>query len=444
MSDKVGKLTYRAEQFLGKQEQEKLQELMINRTLSVLQKFGTSGLFDLSKESCSLIRGGSVVTLNVDKPFLAGFDTGFNLIFLDQTKTSTSTIVPPIGTRLYVSLRAQENTFEAGIVSVSITGEVTGEGTEFFKIFRNSIEGRVSKLKVGENIYSIQTVFSDTQLQLVGTTFIPIDRQNFSIVGTFSPYVGNSQANETIYSYASAELVVSPDVPNETTHFKIGEFTYNGAGVSTIMNFSQSTILKTFGSNSVGTTELEDRSVTTPKYALKSVTSDILSDGSVTPPKLPPGSIDGTKLSMFSIRSTHILPDAIQSAHLEKGCVTLEKQTVQPFVFEVMIGPDWLVNPVVTFRSILSPTHRMNGSLQMDAANKYLVTGLSLSTSEGTVPRFTISSVTVLGSYTVANNMKASYANVGTSNQTLIFESDPGLPIANHAGALVSGYIVGE
>lgn len=144
--------------------------------------------------------------------------------------------IPDNSQAYYVYIEAADTQFEAGTVSISATGLMTGIGTDFTKFRVGDYPTRLvfDSLSYGSFYVEVATITSSTEVQLIGSTFPVVSGINYKIVGTYYADVDSAP----LYSYDSYNIVVSqtdfnPTYVSNGLRFKLAKVSNTG-GVLTI------------------------------------------------------------------------------------------------------------------------------------------------------------------------------------------------------------------
>lgn len=121
-------------------------------------------------------------------------------------------------TKTWVILSRAVTNYEAGTVSVTTDGTLTGVGTEFTKVLRggDNFPNAVKFIDSTKNIlnYEVINVVSDTSA-VIAAPAVAESNLRYGVVGAFTPGFVPSSANELIYEYDSFQvrMVQSDTVP---------------------------------------------------------------------------------------------------------------------------------------------------------------------------------------------------------------------------------------
>lgn len=225
----TGKLNFKNGLFLGREELNRQQQLADGSFLSLIKAFGPKGVFNLKeKYEFTILRD---VSLTIDgSPGVLGIDINSNPIFFNEKKLfdfpydETTPLV-------YVSVSALSNSKELGTVSISTSGIITGVSTHFTECMRNYFTKKPLKIYLHSDPvkeYTIQSVTSDVLATVLEPVDIEVNDCEFSIIGTFSPFVPQDDQATFPFTYYSYELSFSTSLPNESTSFLIGQVTWDG------------------------------------------------------------------------------------------------------------------------------------------------------------------------------------------------------------------------
>ena len=303
---RTGKLYYREEQFLGVQELTNSQDLKTRFCVELLKKFGERGLFDLSRERCSLTWDLASLTahfsVNTSEGFLAGYN-GVGVIFADfnqSVRYGNGLLPAPTSGNFYVGLRGAGTMFEEGEVTLGSDGTLSGNGTWFKKLFRDAIGKRVSRVLIRQTsgvdlVYAVNRVISNTEMKLLplggSTTFPSITTPaSFAVIATMSPFILDPLLTPNVYGYDSYQLAIETTPFDETLAFQIAVFPFNQPPGT--IPFTQITRLRSFGDKTVETNDIVDKAVTHEKLADDAVHTNNIKDGAVTTNKLATGAVN--------------------------------------------------------------------------------------------------------------------------------------------------------
>lgn len=295
MDNKIGRLNFDNEIFIGKEELERSQSFYRNFLISFLRSLGSKGLLNYRQDSLEISYTYNnqtreyTVSLNPQskEPILLGFD-GENPIILDSG-VKTSKIGFPSGSKeaFFVGITKDTNSFEDGTVSLSNNGYLKGVGTNFTKLLRSGQYKRKSSIKIDTTIYTVERVIDDTSLYLAGVNFPTIIDAKYSILPTSSPFLSKDLDN--LYSFDTCRLVLSKNPFDETTVFQIA-LKINDTSTETL-DFS-------------------------PKTILGIVNTDLLGPDSVQSENIAPKSILSQHILDNEIRKNHIGPHQIVEHHI--------------------------------------------------------------------------------------------------------------------------------
>lgn len=121
-------------------------------------------------------------------------------------------------TKTWIILSRAITNYEAGTVSVTTDGTLTGVGTEFTKVLRggDNFPNAVKFIDSTKNIlnYEVINVVSDTSA-VVAAPAVAESNLHYGVVGAFTPGFVPSSANELIYEYDSFQIrmVQSDTIP---------------------------------------------------------------------------------------------------------------------------------------------------------------------------------------------------------------------------------------
>ena len=137
----------------------------------------------------------------------------------------------------YILIQSSSSYQEQGTISISATGQLTGNNTLFTQIFRTGNYPTKIKFVASSNTleYEIQSVTSDTIAQLNGTNFNVETNKNFYINGTFT----QGKIITTKYLYQYDTYGISESLTNDAVAqniFCLARVKYDGA-TQTIEDF---------------------------------------------------------------------------------------------------------------------------------------------------------------------------------------------------------------
>lgn len=121
-------------------------------------------------------------------------------------------------TKTWVILSRAITNYEAGTVSVTTDGTLTGVGTEFTKVLRggDNFPNAVKFIDSTKNVlnYEVINVVSDTSA-VIAAPAVAENNLRYGVVGAFTPGFVPSSANELIYEYDSFQIrmVQSDTIP---------------------------------------------------------------------------------------------------------------------------------------------------------------------------------------------------------------------------------------
>lgn len=112
-------------------------------------------------------------------------------------------------TKTWVILSRAVTNYEAGTVSVTTDGTLTGAGTEFTKVLRggDNFPNAVKFIDSTKNIlnYEVINVVSDTSA-VIAAPAVAESNMRYGVVGAFTPGFVPTSANELIYEYDSFQI----------------------------------------------------------------------------------------------------------------------------------------------------------------------------------------------------------------------------------------------
>ena len=269
----TGTVNYLNGMFLGKEELTKNQEMQRSMLLGILNIFGHKGLFDLKAtgtqlrivyDDLSQSITAQLIFPNTRTRVLGISEQGFPLVCEgSMLSISTSIARPDETSKIYICLSSTPFTKEKGMVTVSRDGTVIGTDTEFTKFLRGG--KRKSRIKIGNQTFTVSSIESDTLLYLQGDNFPSLSNYPWIILPTLDPF--SEEDNQALYTYDECSLVIKFEAPSERDIFQIAEINYSDIVSGVIQGissswFSQKTFL--FNSllpDSVGSEELKPDSV---------------------------------------------------------------------------------------------------------------------------------------------------------------------------------------
>ena len=158
--------------------------------------------------------------------------------------------LPNTGSILWAKISHQYTNLEVGTCDINIAGEVSGIGTKFTEVIRGQNTEVPVKIKFykqsgtlsNDGIYEVVEVNGDTDITLVGSSFIAENGLNYIVIG--STPIGEtitSQQQDGLYLYDSCKIEFVPEVVENTApaglienkEFYIARITNTG-GVVTI------------------------------------------------------------------------------------------------------------------------------------------------------------------------------------------------------------------
>lgn len=227
----IGSLYYQEGMFLGKEELSRQQELMRSLLVSSIRRKSSVGLFDLQNLARIIIRDGKLdLSATVSEDIVAGVDVLSNIIVIPGALSSERCQAEISSAGNYdVYLSYKSHSHEKGIINIDGSGYVTGNGTEFTKIFRNSFKGRFSRMKTSDGeIRQVQNVIDDTNLQLYGeaNNFTAGQNLQFEVYPTLSTfYTGDDEHPVYLYDFSGLSLYAQNNAPDqaESLYFKLGQ-----------------------------------------------------------------------------------------------------------------------------------------------------------------------------------------------------------------------------
>lgn len=196
--NRFGYLNYFDRVFLGREELNRDQELLLNY-IKLLNSLGGYGMLSESDFKVSL--GNQFGTIKIERS--VAIDINGNVIY----KEEQDNIPIPIGFSGWLSISNNKTSIEEGVISVSESGEVVGVGTQFTKLVRGVLSKKQSRIRFYKQdgtilrnnlIYVVSEVVDDFNIVLSGS-FIAESNLRFSVIGTFERDILPTQ-NE-IFSY---------------------------------------------------------------------------------------------------------------------------------------------------------------------------------------------------------------------------------------------------
>ena len=167
------------------------------------------------------------VTIN---PGLA-FDSNINAIVSDTADTIE---IPNIGNTYWIVLERDVRNTETGTVSITSTGQLTGNGTKFTEVLRGQ-PNFPTKIRLNSKVaqnqldFEVVQVNSDTSAILSGVFYAETGLK-YSVVGTFTPGYSPLDSNKLIYEFDDHKitLVASGTTPELTAdQFILGKAWYD-------------------------------------------------------------------------------------------------------------------------------------------------------------------------------------------------------------------------
>ena len=144
-------------------------------------------------------------------------------------------------TKTWVILSRAVTNYEAGTVSVTTDGTLTGVGTEFTKVLRggDNFPNAVKFIDSTKNIlnYEVINVVSDTSA-VIAVPAAAESNMRYGVIGAFTPGFVPSNANELIYEYDSFQIrmVQSDNAPDiqEGYEFIIAQLNWESGEMSIV------------------------------------------------------------------------------------------------------------------------------------------------------------------------------------------------------------------
>lgn len=217
--------------FLGKEELSRQQELMRSLLISSIRRKSSVGLFDLQNLARMIIRDGNLdLSASSSEDVVAGMDVLSNILVIPGTSSSERCQAEISSAGSFdVYLGYKSHSHEKGTITIDGTGYVTGSGTEFTKLFRNSSKGRFSRMRTSDGeVRQIQNVIDDTNLQLYGeaNNFTAGQNLQFEVYPTLSTfYAGEDEQPSYLYDLSELYLYAQNETPDqaESLYFKLGQ-----------------------------------------------------------------------------------------------------------------------------------------------------------------------------------------------------------------------------
>lgn len=222
----IGSINYTNGLFLGKEELFKQQSFLNNNLTSLVRVLGDKGLYPLRDRYTVTFDGNNLI---FDGPKgILGIDNSLQVIYFNKSKSIS--LSSYVSTNVYLSLSSNSSHKEAGTITISLNGDITGTDTKFTESLRASFTKKGSKIFIPSvnKTYSIESITSDTVAKIIGTIDNEIVNAEWCIVGTFSPFSSISVEQSFPYTYYSYSLNLSTTLPNETTQFLIGRIAWVG------------------------------------------------------------------------------------------------------------------------------------------------------------------------------------------------------------------------
>jgi microcystin-dependent protein len=223
----VGNLSMADGMFLGREELQRQQEMTRSKEnyISTAVGYGIRSPrdFEVTKGLGSV---NNIGTVQIPESF--GMDIQGRPIYFQQ---NTNIYIGGNGT-YHLTVRYGTKFIERGVVKVNVqetgalkTGTVTGENTEFMKLFRpvssNYKQNRIELYQIQDNgepgarvgQYEIVNVSNDTNMVITGNFPANTDMTKlcFMVVGTFSQDIVPTNNDRFTYRYDKCELRVYPD-----------------------------------------------------------------------------------------------------------------------------------------------------------------------------------------------------------------------------------------
>lgn len=222
----IGSINYTNGLFLGREELFKQQSFLNNNLTSLIRVLGNKGLYPL-KDRYNVTFDNNNLIFDGPKGIL-GIDNSLQVIYFNKSKSIS--LSGYVSTTVYLSLSSNSSHKEAGTITISLNGDVTGVDTKFTESLRASFTKKGSKIFIPSvnKTYSIESITSNTVAKIIGTIDTEITNVEWCIVGTFSPFTSISSEESFPYTYYSYSLNLSTTLPNETDKFIIGKVSWIG------------------------------------------------------------------------------------------------------------------------------------------------------------------------------------------------------------------------
>lgn len=175
---------------------------------NLVSKFGIA-VNDNNTNFIPIINSTETDTLTIQTGI--AFDADMNIIVLDSAvNASLPHSQLASGYKYWLILRHAITHNEAGTVSITDAGALTGVGTKFTEVLRGQPDFP-TKVKLESDVnngeYEVVEVSSDTSAILAGS-FTNESGKKYSVIGTFTPGFIPNEENRQIYSYDSCEIEI--------------------------------------------------------------------------------------------------------------------------------------------------------------------------------------------------------------------------------------------
>lgn len=235
----MSKLKLSPNLFLEVAELENFRRLMVDEGYkavfqSMVKNFGIARNSDSSAFEVTATGEENIVSVAPGVAWNKDFDR-----IISQEAVTLQTLQSDVKTWIILS-RATTN-YEAGTVSVTTDGTLTGVGTEFTKVLRggDNFPNAVKFIDSTANIlsYEVINVVSDTSAVIAAPATAESDMR-YGVVGAFTPGFVPSAANELIYEYDSFQIrmVQSENAPEiqEGYEFIIAQLNWDSGEMSIV------------------------------------------------------------------------------------------------------------------------------------------------------------------------------------------------------------------
>lgn len=235
----MSKLKLSPNLFLEVAELENFRRLMVDEGYkavfqSMVKNFGIASNSDSSAFEVTAAGEENIVSVAPGVAWNKDFDR-----IISQEAVTLQALQSDVKTWIILS-RATTN-YEAGTVSVTTDGTLTGVGTEFTKVLRggDNFPNAVKFIDSTANIlsYEVINVVSDTSAVIAAPATAESDMR-YGVVGAFTPGFVPSAANELIYEYDSFQIrmVQSENAPEiqEGYEFIIAQLNWDSGEMSIV------------------------------------------------------------------------------------------------------------------------------------------------------------------------------------------------------------------